>query len=89
MARSKQSIEKELTLIIEKGYRQACYHYKIIPYRKVLFKGFFGSEVYKEILKNQEILDNLEIKTPRLKKYFGEELEKLILTGAGMAFPTK
>ena len=84
-----KSLKESLHLIIGKGYDEICYRLKTITYRKVLFKGFFGSEIYREILNNQEILDNLEIKTPRLKKYFGEELEKLILTKAGIAFPAK
>ena len=84
-----KSLEQSLQLIIQKGYDEICYRLKTIPYRKVVFKGFFGSEVYQEIMNNQEILDNLEIKTPRLKKFFGEELERLILTKAGITFPTK
>lgn len=66
-----KSLKESLQLIIKKGYDEICYRLKIIPYRVVLFKGFFGAEVFKEIVNNQEILDNLEIKTPRLKKYFG------------------
>jgi hypothetical protein len=84
-----KSLKQSLQLIIQKGYDEICYRLKTIPYRKVVFKGFFGSEVYQEIMNNQEILDNLEIKTPRLKKFFGEELERLILTKAGITFPTK
>ena len=84
-----KSLKESLQLIIKKGYDEICYRLKIIPYRKVLFKGFFNSEVYKEVLNNQEILDNLEVKTSRLKKYFGEELEKLILNKAGITFPAK
>lgn len=84
-----KSLKESLQSIIKKGYEEICYHLKVIPYRTVIFKGFFGSEVFKEIINNQEILDNLEIKTPRLKKYFAEELENLILRKAGMAFPAK
>lgn len=84
-----KSLKESLQLIIKKGYDEICYRLKIIPYRIVLFKGFFGTEVFKEIINNQEILDNLEIKTPRLKKYFGEELEKMILNKAGITFPAK
>lgn len=84
-----KSLNENLQLIIKKGYDEICYRLKTIPYRTVLFKGFFGSEVFKEILNNQEILDNLKIKTPRLKKHFSEELESLISTKAGIAFPAK
>lgn len=84
-----KGLKESLQLIIQKGYKELCYRLKIIPYRIVLFKGFFGAEVFKEIINNQEILDSLEIKTSRLKKYFGEELEKLILNKAGITLPAK
>lgn len=84
-----KNLKENLQSIIKKGYGEICYRLKIIPYRSVLFKGFFRSEVFKEIINNQEILDNLKIKTPRLKKYFAEELESLILTKAGISFPAK
>ena len=84
-----KGLKESLQLIIQKGYKEFCYYLKIIPYRVVLFKGFFGTEVFKEIINNQEILDNLGVKTPRLKKYFVEELENLSLSKAGMTFPAK
>jgi hypothetical protein len=84
-----KSLNENLQLIIKKGYEEICCRLKTIPYRTVLFKGFFGSEVFKEIINSQEILDNLKIKTPRLKKYFAEELESFISTKAGIAFPAK
>jgi hypothetical protein len=34
-------------------------------------------------------LDNLKLNTPRLREYFKEELQNLILTKAGMALPAK
>lgn len=57
----KQLLEKNLPSIIEKGYHQACYYFKIISTRKPLFKGFFSPEIYKKILANKEILTNLKI----------------------------
>lgn len=82
----KQLLEKELPAIIEKGYQEACYYWQVIPTKKVLFKGFFGSKVYQEILSNQEILDNLGIDKEQ-KKYFEKALQKLEVTKLGIAFP--
>ena len=67
-----------LQKIIEEGYQQAGHYFKVVSYRQVVFKGFFSQEIYQEILSNQEILANLKITNPQLKKYFGEELQKLI-----------
>ena len=89
MPNIKQLLEKELIPIIKKGYEEACYYWKIIPTKKVIFKGFFSQETYKEILSNEEILTNLGADSPRLKKIFGEELESLILAKSGVALPAK
>ena len=89
MPTAKQLLEKELPAIIEKGYTEACYYFKVVSYRKVIFKGFYGSEIYQEILSNQEILANLGADTPRLKKILAEELESILLTKGGVALPTQ
>jgi len=78
-----------LQKIIEKGYLKACYQWKVIPYRKVVFKGFYNQEVRQEILNNEEILLNLGADTPLRKKILAEELEGLILSKSGLALPAK
>lgn len=78
----------ELQKIMEQEYQQACYYFKIIPHRKIVFKGFYSSEIYEQIFNNQEILTNLKINTPRRKEYFWKELQNLVFTNAGMALPT-
>lgn len=82
----KQLLEEELPAIIEKGYREACYYWQIIPTKQVLFKGFFSSKVYQEILNNQEILANLEVDKEQ-RKHFEKALQKLETTKSGIAFP--
>ena len=77
-----------LQKIIEEGYRQACNYFKIIPHRKVVFKGFYSLEIYQEVFNNQEILANLKINTPRRKDRFWQELQALKLTTAGIALPS-
>jgi len=47
MITTKQILEKELPEIIGKGYQQACYYFKIIPVKQVIFKGFFSEQVYQ------------------------------------------
>jgi hypothetical protein len=59
-----------LQKVMEEGYKQACYHFKVIPHRKIIFKGFYRPEVYEQIFNNQEILTNLKINTPRRKECF-------------------
>ena len=83
----KQSLEKNLPSIIEKGYHQACYYFKIISTRKPIFKGFFSSEVYKKILVNEEILTNLKIDALQ-KEHFAKALPRVELTKTGVALPT-
>lgn len=78
-----------LQQVIEQGYEEACHYWKVIAYRKPVFKGFYNQEIYQEILNNQEILDNLKLNTPKRKEYFKEELQNLILTKAGMTLPAK
>jgi len=89
MSTAKQLLEKELPAIIEKGYTEACYYFQVVSYRKVIFKGFYNSNVYQQILSNQEILANLGADTPRLKKILAEELENILLSKGGVALPTQ
>jgi hypothetical protein len=81
--------KEQLQKAMVAGYQVTCAYFKIIPTRKVVFKGFYNQEIYQEILNNREIMANLELNTPQLKKYFGERLQSLILTKAGMALPAK
>lgn len=85
----KQLLEKELPAIIEKGYTEACYCFKVVPYRQVIFKGFYSKVIYQEILNNEEILTNLGADTQLRKKIFAEELEDLVLAKSGLALPAK
>jgi len=78
-----------LQKIIEKVYFKACYQWKVIPYRKVVFKGFYNQTVHQEILNNEEILLNLGVDTPLRKKILAEELEELVLSKSGLALPAK
>ena len=55
--------------IIEKGYKEACYKWKIITYRLVIFKGFYNEKIKQEILNNEQILLNLHADTPLQKKF--------------------
>src|SRR2546421_8943322 len=80
MPTAKQLLEKELPAIIEKGYTEACYYFKVVSYRKVTFKGFYSPNIYQQILSNQEILVNLGADTRRLKKILSEELEGILLS---------
>ena len=82
---SKEILQKN----VEKGYAEACYRWKIIPYRKVIFKGFYDKEVSQEILNNEEILLNLKADTPLRKRIFAEELEEIVLSKSGVALPAK
>ena len=66
---------EQLQKIIQKGYQQACHYFKVILARKVVFKGFYSQEIYQEILNNQEILTNLKLNTPQLKKYIKRNSE--------------
>lgn len=84
-----KSKETTLPKIIEKGYTEACYQWKVIPYRKVVFKGFYNQKVHQEILNNEEILLNIKADTPLRKKIFAEELEELVLSKSGLALPAK
>ena len=85
MDKNKEILQK----IIERGYSKACYQWKVIPYRKVVFKGFYNQEVHREILNNEEILLNLGADTSLRKKILAEELEELVLSKSGLALPTK
>jgi hypothetical protein len=85
----KQLLEKELPAIIEKGYAEACYYFKVVPYRQVICKGFYSKSIYQQILNNEEILANLGADTPLRKKILAEELEDLVLAKSGLALPAK
>lgn len=86
MITTKQLLEKELSAIIEKGYQQACFHFQVIPTKKVLFKGFYSPEIGQKILANQEILDNLGLDEEQ-KRYFERALQRLEQNRPGAALP--
>jgi hypothetical protein len=86
MTNIKQKLEKELPLIIEKSYQQTCYYFKIIPTKRAVFKGFFGSEIYQAVLNNQEILANLGVDNWQ-KKAFEKALKELEISKNGISFP--
>lgn len=86
MTNTKQRLEKELPLIVEKSYQQACYYFKIIPTKRAVFKGFFSSEIYQAVLNNQEILDNLGVNSWQ-RKAFEKALRELETSKPGIAFP--
>lgn len=85
----KQLLEKELSAVVEKGYQEACYYFKVVPYRQVIFKGFYSKAIYQQILNNEEILTNLGADTTLRKRIFAEELEDLVLAKSGLALPAK
>ena len=89
MTSIKQPLERELSVLIKKGYQEACYHFQVVPYRQVVFKGFYDREIYQQILNNEQILINVGANTPFRKKIFAEELEDLVLAKSGLALPAE
>lgn len=79
--------KSQLQKTIETAYEQMCYYFKIIPVKKVVYKGIWNQANCQEVFNNQEILTNLQI-TNGQKKYFLEELQKLEFTKSGITFPT-
>lgn len=63
-----------------------CYYFKIIPVKKVIYKGIWNQENCQEVFGNQGILTDLQI-TGEQKKYFLEELKRLEFTKSGITFP--
>lgn len=47
--------------IINDLYQKGCLYLKIIPYKKVIFKGFHQQELLREIGSNWEIANNLNV----------------------------
>ena len=84
-----QNPKKLLQQTIESGYQLACHFWKVVVYRKVVFKGFFNPEIGQEILNNSEILTSLGVATPQQKKILEEELTEIILVKSGVALPAK
>ena len=84
-----QNPKKLFQKAIESGYQLACHFWKIVVYRKVVFKGFFNPEIGQEILNNPEILASLGVITPQQKKILEEELTEIILAKPGVALPAK
>ena len=84
-----KSLKKLFQQAIESGYQLACHFWKIVVYRKVVFKGFFNPQISQEILNNPEILASLGVITPQQKKILEEELTEIILAKPGVALPAK
>jgi len=76
----------QLQKIIEVAYEQMCYFFKIIPVKKIIYKGIWNQENCQEVFSKQEILTNLQI-TDEQKKHFLQELQKLEFTKSGITFP--
>lgn len=84
-----QNLKKLFQKAIKSGYQVACHFWKVIVYRKVVFKGFFNPEIGQEILNNPEILTSLGATTPQQKKILEEELTEIVLAKSGVALPAK
>jgi len=59
-----------LQKIVTDCYQRGGDYLGIIPYKKVIFKGFYNQDLFQKVYNNQEILVNLEINNPLRKKFF-------------------
>jgi hypothetical protein len=84
-----QNLKKLFQQAVESGYQQVCHYWKVVAYRKVVFKGFFNPEINQEILNNSEILTNLKVATLQQKKILEEELTEIVLAKSGVTLPAK
>lgn len=84
-----KNLKKVFQKAIESGYQLACHFWKVITYRKIVFKGFFNLQISQEILNNSEILTSLGVNTPQQKKILEEELTEIVLAKSGVALPAK
>jgi hypothetical protein len=82
-----KNLKELFQIALESGYQLACHFWKVIPYRKIVFKGFFNPQIRQEILNNSEILINLRAITPQQKKILEEELTEIVLAKSGIALP--
>jgi len=55
-----------LQKIVTDCYQQGCDYLGIIPYKKVIFKGFYNKKLLQEIITNEEIKINLQITNEKL-----------------------
>lgn len=85
--KKKESLNAVLQKIVTDGYQRGCEYLGIIPYKKVIFKGFYNSDLFQKVYNNKEILINLEINNPFRKKIFWSELQNLENETAGITWP--
>ena len=72
-------------IIIDNLYQEGCRHLQIIPYKKVIFKGFHQQELLQEIGSNWEIANNLNVQDwDKWKEFL---LNVVYQSKAGAAWP--
>jgi len=72
----KTNLNTLLQKIVTDCYQKGCDHLGIIPYKKVIFKGFYDKKLFQEILANKEIKTNLQITNEKLFANYVYDLPK-------------
>lgn len=78
--------QSPLLNIIQDCYQIGCHYLNIIPYKQVIFKGFYNEKLFAEISDNQQIAHflHLNINDPQQKKEFVELLKRVPKEFAGL-----
>jgi hypothetical protein len=72
--------------IIQDCYQIGCRYLNIIPYKQVIFKGFYSEKLFAEISNNQQIAQSLHLNlnNPQQRQEFNELLQRVPKEFAGL-----
>ncbi|RHZ36113.1 SprT family zinc-dependent metalloprotease [endosymbiont GvMRE of Glomus versiforme] len=74
--------------LIQDCYQIGCHYLNIIPYKQVVFKGFYSEKLFTEISNNQQIAQSLRLSLndPQQKQEFAELLQRVPKEFAGLTW---
>ena len=77
-----------LSEIIQDCYQIGCRYLNIIPYKQVIFKGFYSEKLLAEISNHQQIAQSLHLNLndPQQKQEFNELLQRVPKEFAGLTW---
>jgi len=75
-----------LSDIIQDCYQIGCRYLNIIPYKQVIFKGFYSEKLFAEISNHQQIAQSLHLNLndPQQRQEFNELLQRMPKEFAGL-----
>jgi len=74
--------------IVQDLYQAGCHYLNIVPYKQIVFKGFYNEKLFTEVRNNQQIVRflQLDLNDPQQKQELVELLQRVPKEFAGLTW---